>query len=59
MKFVTVCNPIAGFEPAPPSSSGRVTFPPEGQIIRLYSSNHNIYGNGYEDYNIFYQGLIS
>ena len=22
--------------------------------IRLYSSNHNIYGNGYEDYNIFY-----
>lgn len=27
--------------------------------IRLYSSNHNIYGNGYEDYNIFYQGLIS
>ena len=39
MKFVTVCNPIAGFEPASPSSSGRVTFAPEGQINRLYSSN--------------------
>ena len=29
-------------------------FTPNEHILRLYSSNHNIYGNGYEDYDIFY-----
>lgn len=28
-------------------------FTPNEHILHLYSSNHNIYGNGYEDYNIF------
>lgn len=59
MKFVTyiwlnrtwTCNSLARAKRVPSYTISQYN-------IRLYSSNHNIYGNGYEDYNIFYQGLI-
>lgn len=59
MKFVTyiwpnrtwTCNSLALAKRVPSYTISQYN-------IRLYSSNHNIYGNGYEDYNIFYQGLI-
>ena len=51
---------FAGLEPVTHLLAKRVPNYTISQYnIRLYSSNHNIYGNGYEDYNIFYQGLIS
>lgn len=59
MKFVTYFD-FAGLEPVTHLLAKRVPNYTISQYnIRLYSSNHNIYGNGYEDYDIFYQGLIS